>query len=168
MLLLERRNSLAAVTTVARGRREAGARIMSSCSFSKIALTVATIVLLVAASAVTDNEAAWAALPPPTVSDLHVTNFNPFAAPAGATFDPTSSTFAPEGAGFDSQGFDFINQFTNNAFTLSVDGYHLDFEHTYGLCGGMTYAALDTFLAGNGTSTPPGSQTGSLSLGLVC
>jgi hypothetical protein len=165
MLVRERRNSLAGVTTIARDQREAGTRTLSSWSFSIIALSVATIVLLVAASAVTDNGAAWAALPSPTISDLHVTNFNPFAAPAGATFDATSATFAPEGAGFDSQGFDFINQFTNNAFTLSVDGYHLDFEHTYGLCGGMTYAALDTFLAGNGTSTPPGSQTGSLSLG---
>jgi hypothetical protein len=129
------------------------------------ALSVATVLFLVAASAVTDNKAAWATLPPPTISDLHVTNFNPFAVPADATFDPTSSTFAPEGAGFGSQGFDFINQFTNNAFTLSVDGYHLDFEHTYGLCGGMTYAALDTFLAGNGTTTPEGLQAGTLSLG---
>ena len=120
---------------------------------------------LIATGAATITEAAWATLPPPTISDLHVTNFDPFVDPAGATFDATTSTFAPQGAGFASQGFDFVNQFTNNAFTLTVDGYHLDFEHTYGLCGGMTYAALDTYLAGNGTTTLEGSQTGSLSVG---
>jgi hypothetical protein len=129
------------------------------------ALSFSTIAPLIATGAIAIPEAAWATLPPPTISDLHVTNFNPFVDPPGATFDATTSTFTPQGAGFASQGFDFVNQFTNNAFTLTVDGHHLDFEHTYGLCGGMTYAALDTFLAGNGTTTPPGSQTGPLSLG---
>ena len=104
--------------------------------------------------------AASATLPPPTISDLHVTNFDPFVNPVDATFDPTTSTFAPAGATFGSQGFDFINQFTNNKFTLSVEGYNLAFMRTYGLCGGMVYAALDTFLAGNGTTTPEGWLTG--------
>jgi hypothetical protein len=103
---------------------------------------------------------AFAALPPPTISDLHVTNFDPFVNPFDATFDPTTSAFTPAGANFDSQGFDFINQFTNNKFSLSVDGHNLDFTRTYGLCGGMVYAALDTFLAGNGTTTPEGWLTG--------
>jgi hypothetical protein len=53
-----------------------------------------------------------------------------------------------------------VNQFTNSQFSVSIDGHNLDFEHTYGLCGGMVYAALDTFLAGNGTTTPVGWLTG--------
>ena len=131
-------------------------------------LGLAAMVSLLAgvAGGMTDDMA-WATLLPPTISDLHVTNFNPFVDPPGATFGPappTSSsappTFAPAGASFNSQGFDFVNQFTNNQFSLSIDGHNLDFDHTYGLCGGMVYAALDTFLAGNGTTTPEGWLTG--------
>jgi hypothetical protein len=96
---------------------------------------------------------AWATLPPPIISDLHVTNFDPFTGAQG---------------GFNTQGFDFENSFTNNKFTLSVGGYSLAFDKTYGLCGGMVYSALDTFLAGNGTTTPEGSPTGpALGPGLV-
>ena len=111
----------------------------------------------------------------PTIGDLHVTNFNPFVDPPGATFGfaPSTSTsapptFTPARASFNSQGFDFVNQFMNNQFSMSIDGYNLDFDRTYGLCGGMVYAALDTFLAGNGTTTPEGWLTGpSPSPGLV-
>jgi hypothetical protein len=109
------------------------------------ALSVASSVLLLALAGGATGDTAGAALPPPVISDLHVTNFDPFAGPAG---------------GFDSQGFDFENQFTNNKFTLTVGGYSLAFDRTYGLCGGMVYAALDTFLAGNGTTTPEGSSAG--------
>ena len=109
------------------------------------ALRVASCLSLLAAGAGLTTSPAWAALPPPIISDLHVTNFDPFTGPPG---------------GFNSQGFDFENSFTNNKFTLSVGGYSLAFDRTYGLCGGMVYAALDTFLAGNGTTTPEGSTTG--------
>ena len=109
------------------------------------ALRVASCLSLLAAGAGLTTSPAWAALPPPIISDLHVTNFDPFTGPPG---------------GFNSQGFDFENSFTNNRFTLSVGGYSLAFDRTYGLCGGMVYAALDTFLAGNGTTTPEGSTTG--------
>jgi hypothetical protein len=116
-------------------------------------LRVASLVPLVAVGAGSMSDAAGASLPPPIISDLHVTNFDPFTGPEG---------------GFDTQGFDFENQFTNNKFTLTVGGYSLAFDRTYGLCGGMTYAALDTFLAGNGTTTPEGSPAGpALGPGLV-
>src|SRR5271166_216665 len=85
------------------------------------------------------GDMAWATLPPPTISDLHVTNFNLFVDPPGATFGSAPPTFAPAGASFNSQGFDFVNQFTNNQFSMSIEGYNLDFDHTYGLCGGMVY-----------------------------
>ena len=129
--------------------------------------------LAVAVGACAGVAAANASPPPPTINDLHVTNFNPFVTPADASFDPTGLTFAPAGAGFESQGFDFTNVFTNNQFpfTITVGGHNFVFVHTYGLCGGMSYAALDTFLSGNGATTPQGSPTGSASqlpgLGLV-
>jgi hypothetical protein len=60
--------------------------------------------------------AASASLPPPVISDLHVTNFDPFTRAQG---------------GFNTQGFDFENSFTNNKFTLSVGGYSLAFDKTF-------------------------------------
>ncbi len=111
---------------------------------------------------------AGATLPPPTISDLHVTNFDPFLDPSGASYDATTGTFDTAGVvAFDSQGFDFVNQFTNGQLSVTIGGHNLDFVHTYGLCGGMTYAALDTFLAGNGTTTPAGSQASSSGPGLA-
>jgi hypothetical protein len=119
----------------------------------KNALMVSSLLSLIAAGAGVSANAAFATLPPPIISDLHVTNFDPFTGPDG---------------GFDTQGFDFENSFTNNKFTLSIGGYSLAFDRTYGLCGGMVYAALDTFAAGNGTTTPEGSPTGpALGPGLV-
>ncbi len=76
----------------------------------------------------------------PSMTDPVVTAFNPYLNPADGNFD--------------SQGFDFVNLFKNNKFTKSVGGHKFVFAGSYGLCGGMVYAALDTFNAGNGTTTP--------------
>jgi hypothetical protein len=111
--------SLGAVTTVARAWRRG---LGNSCLTR--ALRVACLAPLLGTASIITGAAA-ATLPPPTISDLHVTNFDPFLSPPGATFDATSGTFMPPAAGFDSQGFDFINSFTNNEFTSSVDGYDL-------------------------------------------
>jgi hypothetical protein len=65
-------------------------------------------------------------------------------------FDVTVTSFNPT-----TQGFDFTNHFSYD-LSVSVDGKKLQFSGGYGLCGGMTYAALDTFYASNGTTAPPG------------
>jgi hypothetical protein len=59
-------------------------------------------------------------------------------------------------------GFDFANYFGHDLGSMSIPGFgSVDFGGTaYGLCGGMSYAALDTFLYGGETpdtgGTPPG------------
>jgi hypothetical protein len=39
---------------------------------------------------------------------------------------------------------------------VSVERKEFQFSGGYGLCGGLTYAALDTFYASNGSTAPPG------------
>ncbi len=91
---------------------------------------------------------AQAATPP--ITNPVVTAFNPYLNSADGEFN--------------SQGFDFVNLFKNSKFTKRVDGHNFVFAGSYGLCGGMAYAALDTFNAGNGTTTPslgtPSGQPG--------
>ena len=65
-------------------------------------------------------------------------------------FDVTVTSFNPI-----TQGFDFVNDFSYD-LSASVDGKEFQFSGGYGLCGGMTYAALDTFYASNGSTAPPG------------
>lgn len=59
-------------------------------------------------------------------------------------------------------GFDFANYFAHDIGSMSIPGFgSIDFGGTaYGLCGGMSYAAADTFAYGGQTpvtgGTPPG------------
>ena len=69
------------------------------------------------------------------LTDLTVTSFNPAV-----------------------DGFGFVNDFDYD-LSVSVRGKQFSFSGQYGLCGGMTYAALDTFYASNGTAVPPGVVT---------
>ena len=100
------------------------------------------LVAIVLAAVFTCAASAQAAPPPSTVNNLTVTAFNPYLNPADERFD--------------SQGFDFVNLFKNSKFTKSVLGHKFVFAGSYGLCGGMAYAALDTLESSNGTTTPQG------------
>jgi hypothetical protein len=143
-------------------RRVAGWRKLATATVARSGAIAMLATLVTLAPAVFDSQS-QAAVPSPTINGFVSTAFNPFITPADATLDAASSTFDPATAGFDSQGWDFINSFTNSTFTASIDvsglHYSLDFVHSFGLCGGMVYAALDTFLAGNGSTTPEGVAT---------
>ena len=118
---------------------------MRSYPWCRYSLLIVSMLVLLEAVAARSAQAAS-----PTITNPVVTAFNPYLNPADGTFN--------------SQGFDFVNFFRNSKFTKRVDGHEFVFAGSYGLCGGMVYAALDTFNAGNGTTTPsigtPSGQPG--------
>lgn len=132
----------------------------------KVQRTLMSLVLAaLAAGAIAPAAEAARPLPPGTSSQPVVvqpanptdpTGLNAVTFPAGVT-DVIKTKFDPK-----KHGFDFANYFGHDLGSMSIPGFgSINFgSYAYGLCGGMSYAAADTFLHDGQTpvtgGTPPG------------